>query len=225
MPAVRNLSQDESVEPGMTRRYPAPALAVTVLAAASMLSAACSPPVRASAALEGGTTTSPIEKPFAAGGKIRMTLSAGEYVIEPRQDDKVHVSWEVRDPDEARNARAAVAVEGTDARIETDGPHNGFSVKIGVPARSDLYVRLTAGEIRLKGIEGHKDIRALAGEIRIGVEEGHAYRSVDARVMAGEIQAGAFGGHKGGLFRGFEWKGQGKYDLTARLSAGEIHLR
>ena len=43
--------------------------------------------------------------------------------------------------------------------------------------------------------------------------------------MAGEIQARAFGGHKGGLFRGFEWRGSGQYDLKARLSAGEIHLR
>jgi hypothetical protein len=48
---------------------------------------------------------------------------------------------------------------------------------------------------------------------------------VDAAVMAGEIQARAFGGHKGGLFRAFEWKGDGKYDLKARLTAGEIHLR
>jgi hypothetical protein len=210
----------------MTSRYPALAVAgLSALVSAGTLASACSPPVRANTAVEGGTTTSPIEKTFAAGGRVRMRLSAGEYVIEPRSDDKIHVSWTVRDASEARNARAALAVEGTEARIETDGPHNGFDVKIGVPARSDLYVRLTAGELTIKAIEGHKDVSLLAGEIRIAVDKDNAYRSVDARVMAGEIQARAFGGHKGGLFRGFEWKGDGKYDLKARLSAGEIHLR
>ena len=210
----------------MTTRYPALALAgLTAIVAAGTLASACSPPVRANAAVDGGTSTSPIEKTFAPGGRVTMRLSAGEYVIEPRTDDKVHVSWTVRGGHDAKDARAALAVEGTEVRIETDGPNNGFDVKIGIPARSDLYVRLTAGELTVKGIEGHKDVSLLAGEIRIAVDKDHTYRSVDARVMAGEIQARAFGGHKGGLFRGFEWKGDGKYDLKARLSAGEIHLR
>ena len=210
----------------MTTRYPALAVAgLSALVATGVLASACSPPVRANAAAEGGTTTSPIEKTFTPGGRVKMQLSAGEYVIEPRSDDKIHVAWTVRDASDARNARAALAVEGNEARVETDGPNNGFDVKIGVPARSDLYVRLSAGELTVKAIEGHKDVSVLAGEIRIAVDKDNAYRSVDARVMAGEIQAQAFGGHKGGLFRGFEWKGDGKYDLKARISAGEIHLR
>jgi hypothetical protein len=209
----------------MTTRCPALPAGLACLVAAGLIASACSPPVRANVAVEGGTSVSPIEKTFAPGGLVKMRLSAGEYVIEPSADDKIHVSWTVRDASEAKNARAALAVEGTEARIETDGPHNGFDVKIGLPARSDLYVRLTAGELTVKGIDGHKDVSVLAGEIRIAVDEDDEYRSVDARVMAGEIQARAFGGHKGGLFRGFEWKGDGKYDLKARLSAGEIHLR
>ena len=189
------------------------------------LAAGCSPPVRASMASEHVSQTSPIEKTFQPGGRVYMRLSAGEYLIEPRQDDKVVVAWEVRDPAEARHARAGIGIEASEARIETEGPNNGFDVKIGVPARSDLFVKLTAGELTVKGIEGHKDLKALAGEIRIAVEDSAVYRSVDAAVMAGEIQARAFGGHKGGLFRAFEWKGDGKYDLRARLTAGEIHLR
>jgi hypothetical protein len=191
----------------------------------TVVAAGCSPPVRASMASEHVSQSSPIEKTFQSDGRVYMRLSAGEYLIEPRQDDKLVVAWEVRDPSDARYAKAGIGIEGRDARIETEGPSNGFDVKIGVPVRSDLFVKLTAGELTVKGVEGHKDLKALAGEIRIDVDDSAVYRSVDAAVMAGEIQARAFGGHKGGLFRAFEWKGDGKYDLKARLTAGEIHLR
>jgi hypothetical protein len=202
-----------------------PRLGLVSMLVGTVVAAGCSPPVRASMASEHVSQSSPIEKTFQSGGRVYMRLSAGEYLIEPRRDDKLVVAWEVRDPSDARYAKAGIGIEGSDARIETDGPNNGFDVKIGVPARSDLFVKLTAGELTVKGVEGHKDLKALAGEIRIAVDDSAVYRSVDAAVMAGEIQARAFGGHKGGLFRAFEWKGDGKYDLKARLTAGEIHLR
>lgn len=200
-------------------------LGVVSMLVGTVVAAGCSPPVRASMASEHVSQRSPIEKTFQSGGRVHMRLSAGEYLIEPRQDDKLVVAWEVRDPADAHRAKAGIGIDGSDARIETEGPNNGFDVKIGVPARSDLFVKLTAGELTVKGVEGHKDLKALAGEIRIAVDDSAVYRSVDAAVMAGEIQARAFGGHKGGLFRAFEWKGDGKYDLKARLTAGEIHLR
>ena len=59
--------------------------------------------------------------------------------------------------------------------------------------------------------------------IEVGPRED--YRSVQASVTAGDLSARPFDVTKGGLFRSFSWQGQGKYSLTARLTAGDLTLR
>jgi hypothetical protein len=118
-----------------------------------------------------------------------------------------------------------VDTSGSGGRIETDGPSNNFHVDIELPARCDLIVRLSAGELTLTGVEGHKDVSAYAGELTIGIEKPEAYRSVQTSVWAGELNAAPFKDAREGVFPSFKWKGKGTYDLHARLMAGEIHLR
>ena len=74
-------------------------------------------------------------------------------------------------------------------------------MSIAVPTRSDLWIRLSAGDLTIRGIEGHKDVSAWAGELKIGVGPSANYRAVEASVLAGEIQAAPFNGSKGGIFR------------------------
>jgi hypothetical protein len=188
------------------------------------LAVACGP-VHRDSSLQTAPAEPVVERPFAAGGRVAMRLSAGEYTIEGSPDAQIRLEWQTRDPDDAKRVRVAVTTEERSARIETHGPHNGFSVRIGVPVRSDLWVRLMAGDLTLKGVEGHKDIAGWAGDFKIDVGAPDRYRAVDASVLAGEIDARPFGGSKGGLFRSFRWNGQGRYDLRARLTAGEIALR
>lgn len=166
-----------------------------------------------------------IERPFAQGGKVTMRLSAGQYTIENAPDEHIHLAWETRDPSAASRVRAKVDVEGGSATIHTEGPSNGFVVSIAVPARADLWIRLSAGDLTIRGVDGHKDVSAWAGELKIGVGSAAKYRSVDTAVLAGEIQAAPFNGSKGGVFRSFQWTGDGAYELRARLTAGEITLR
>jgi len=166
-----------------------------------------------------------IERPFAQGGRLTMRLAAGEYVIENSPDAHIRLAWQTRDPTAARRVRAQVDVDGASANIQTDGPSNGFDVTIAVPARSDLWIRLSAGDLTIRGIEGHKDVSAWAGDVKIGVGAAANYRAVEASVLAGEIRAAPFNGSKGGLFRSFHWSGSGPYELRARLTAGEITLR
>jgi hypothetical protein len=162
-----------------------------------------------------------LERDFAANGKISMDLSAGEYRITGTQENKIRLAWNVRD-DEGVDARADI--RGNEARIVTDGPMNHFKVDIEIPQRSDLYIRLTAGELRLDRVEGSKDIELHAGEMRIDVNRADDYHTVDASIWAGEIHADPFNVRKEGLFRSFDWKGKGPYKLHARLKAGEVWL-
>ena len=162
-----------------------------------------------------------LERPFAAGGRVTMDLSAGEYEITGSPDNRVRLDWDADDRDDVDNR---LTVQGTEARVSTDGPTNHFRVRIQVPARSHLYVRLTAGELTIRGIEGDKDVELHAGELDIDVVRPEDYSHVDAKVWAGEIQASAFRVTKEGLFRSFDWSGSGKYRLHAHLKAGEMRL-
>ena len=167
---------------------------------------------------------SSLERDFVSNGKISMDLSAGEYRITGSPDNKIRLAWSVRGEDSPSDVEARADVRGRDARIVTDGPMNDFKVTIKVPQRTDLYIRLTAGELRLDRVEGSKDVELHAGEIRIDVNRAEDYNSVDASIWAGEIHADPFNVRKEGLFRSFDWKGHGPYRLHARLKAGEVWL-
>jgi len=153
-----------------------------------------------------------------------MDLSAGSYRISGSSENRVRLQWRVRNPEELSQVRARADVRDRDATITTDGPGNHFAVDIQVPSRADLYVRLTAGELTVEGIEGNKDIGLHAGELDIDVGRPEDYHSVSASVWAGELHANPYRENKEGLFRSFDWSGKGPYRLEARLKAGEVRL-
>jgi hypothetical protein len=97
-------------------------------------------------------------------------------------------------------------------------------VTIQVPTRSDLYVRLTAGDMTVERVEGNKDIEAHAGDLNIDVIRAEDYHTVDASIWAGDLTARPFNVTKEGLFRSFDWKGHGPYRLHAHLKAGDLRL-
>ena len=166
-----------------------------------------------------------LERPFPTNGRITMDLSAGEYRISGSPDNRIRLQWSVRDPGQLSKVKARADVNGSRAAITTDGPSNHFKVGIQVPSRADLYIRLTAGELVVKDVEGNKDIELHAGELDIDVGRADDYNRVDASVWAGELHAAPYRIAKEGLFRSFDWLGKGPYRLHAKLKAGEIWLR
>jgi len=94
-----------------------------------------------------------------------------------------------------------------------------------VPRHSDLWVRLTAGDMKIESIEGNKDVEAHAGDLEIQIAHPEEYGYRDASVLAGDIDASAFNISKEGLFRSFQQKGPGKYRLHAHLGAGDLTIR
>jgi hypothetical protein len=195
-----------------------PALAVILLGVALVA-------VPSMQSRESGRTSDSLERPFAGGGDIRMNLSAREYRVTGTNANNVRLQWTVRDPAQLWRVKARADVRGSRATIETDGPnHGGMRTDIQVPSRSNLDIRLSAGEILVEGVEGNKDIDLYAGEVNVDVGRSTDYRRVDASVWAGEIDAPAFSASKEGLFRSVDWNGTGKYLLRISLWAGEVRL-
>jgi hypothetical protein len=167
-----------------------------------------------------------IERPFAAGGRVQLALSSGDYTLRAGASDRIVVRW--TPGDQARRTGLGevsvdVAVAGDSATVQTDGPARHMHFVIELPARTDVHLRMRAGEIELAGIDGHKDIRMTAGELRIGVRADSLSRA-HASVTFGDLDARALGVSKSGIKRSLDWIGGGVYDLDARLGAGEITL-
>jgi hypothetical protein len=170
-------------------------------------------------------TTGSLERPFAASGLVKMDLSAADYHITGAPRDRVRVDWSVRDSEALDQVKTRVDIRDREMRIATDGPSSkGLRFTIEVPSRSDLYVRLSAGDLTIEGISGNKDVELRAGDLRIDVGRADDYQKVDAGLWAGDIKASAFQVFKGGLFRSFDWAGKGPYRLHAHLLAGDLYL-
>ena len=165
-----------------------------------------------------------IDRPFRSGGVVHLNLSAGAYRIVGNEAERIVVGWHTRRSEDMRRVRANVETREKEAFVNIDGPSNGFEVDIRLPARSDLDLDLSAGELRIREVVGSKTVDVWAGEITIDVGDSSAYRNVEARVRFGELDARPFNVTKGGIFRSFRWEGRGGYDLRARLFAGEIRL-
>jgi hypothetical protein len=166
-----------------------------------------------------------LERAFATNGRIRMDLSAGDYRIEGGDASRIRVEWSVKDPSQLARTKVSADVRGADATISTDTRSNSnFKAVIRVPAQADLYVRLTAGDLRVENVRGNKDVELHAGDLDIDVVRAEDYQHVDASLWAGDLTARPFNVVKEGLFRSFEWKGSGPYRLHAHLKAGDLRL-
>ncbi len=173
---------------------------------------------------QGTAANDRLERAFSPGGRVFLKLSAGGYRIEGSPERVIRARWRTRDPRDLGRVRARLNVTGNEATFFLDGPGNNFSAEIDLPSRSDLVLRLSAGDLTIRRLEGSKDIDLWAGDVTIEVGESSRYRRVDASVRAGEITAEPFRVSKGGLFRSFDYAGKGPYDLRVRLFAGDLKL-
>jgi hypothetical protein len=166
---------------------------------------------------------SPVSAKFAAAGKIRMDICPGGVNIVGVGDDQIRVAYDSNRY--GTNVKVRIHVSGDHADlIVSRCPHHNFEFSVEVPRSSDLYVRMLAGDLNVKGITGNKDVELHFGQLTIDAGEPNQYSHVDGSVMSGDLEAPPFDVSKGGLFRSFEHTGTGQYRLHAHVGAGELDL-
>ena len=180
-------------------------------------------PTLSSAAEPDSAREAQVREKFTPGGYIRLHLSPGGYTITQGDTNTIQVTYRTPAPSQLKNVKVHIHANAATADVSVSNtPHNNFQATIEVPPRSDLHVRMFAGEVVIEGVEGDKDVEVSAGRIEIKVPHPEQYGRRDASVRAGSIEASAFNISKGGLFRSFTQKGAGKYRLHAHVSTGEI---
>jgi len=165
------------------------------------------------------------EQVFRSGGTIRMHLEAGGYTIRPTDSANIVVTCFADSEEKVHRVQTKIKAGASSAEIYVrNTPHNDFKVVIDVPRESNLWVRLSAGQLDVGAVEGDKDLEIRAGQLNVNIVHPEQYGHRDASVLTGEIDAQAFSISKGGLFRSFQQEGAGRYRLHASVMAGQIDL-
>lgn len=166
------------------------------------------------------------QQKFISGGTIHLHLEAGGYTITPTDSENIVVTCGAHTAEQLKRVKVEIKATAASADVYVSGtPHNNFKATIEVPRHSNLWARLSAGELDVEDLEGDKNLEVLAGRIQIDIPHPERYGHRDASVTTGSIESSAFDVSKGGLFRSFEQQGPGKYRLHAHVTAGEIDLR
>jgi hypothetical protein len=85
---------------------------------------------------------------FNSGGKLRMELGAGDADIIGGKEDKIIITYTTSKPEQAKNVRVEADLRDTWGTLKVHGPHSNFRYTIQVPAKTNLYVRMSGGRSR-----------------------------------------------------------------------------
>ncbi len=164
-----------------------------------------------------------VERQFASGGNIQMRLAPGDYTISGTPTEHIQVTYR---PTNTTSGPVKVELEasGFNASLSVRHAGHNFHADIEVPLRSDLFIRLGAGDINIQGISGSKDVEVHAGDVNVDVRRPEDYQQVDASVAIGDLTAPAFNVSKEGFARSFKHHGPGLYRLHVHVGAGDVRL-
>ena len=162
---------------------------------------------------------------FNSGGKLRMELGAGDADIIAGKENKIVVTYTTSKPEQDSRVKVEANINDSWGTLRVHGPRNNFHYTIQIPAKTNLYVRMSAGDLEITGIEGHKDVESHAGDLKINLDHPEKYGEVDASVNFGDLNLPAFNITKGGIGRSWKRNEKGEYRLHAHLGAGDLTIR
>src|SRR6266478_1151546 len=138
--------------------------------------------------------THPFQVEFPSGSQINMHLRSGDFRIVGRDDGKITVRVEAKDPEKAKEIKVRFQKFDHSAELSiSGGPKNGVQITVEIPRSTGLFVRMPAGQLELSDITGDKNVQLHAGELIVGVGNPADYSHVEASVTTGGLEAAPFG--------------------------------
>lgn len=165
---------------------------------------------------------------FVTGGTVHLRLKVGDVRIIRGDSDKIRIHYTVKSDREGRlkDARLDFDVNGRDATIEFHSPYVGstaIDVDLEIPQNTNVDVHDKVGDVSVKDIEGDKELELGVGDIRVEMERS-AYHLVRASTGIGDVNGKGYGESSGWLGKTLRYSGDGKYELRAHVSVGDITL-
>jgi len=164
------------------------------------------------------------EQDLAPGGHLKLELTAGDYTVRGTDASKIRVFVTAKDPAKIKDVTFSTATAGANGKLKIKGPHNEMSYVVEVPSHLDVTIRLSAGDLEVRGIDGSKDIEMHAGDLNVHLANPTDYGDIDLSVRVGDLNAGPWSVSKGGLVRSFHQANAGKYKLHAHVGAGDLNV-
>jgi|SRR5215470_292549 len=161
-----------------------------------------------------------------SGGQVELRARFGDLRVVPSDDPQVSITYTMHSNHKAFLRNVELDSQGSPSKVvfKLRSPHNGnVDIELKVPAHSDLFLRVSAGDIRVGAIEGNKDVETHAGDIEIILPEHPDLGIVDASTHAGDVSA-PFGKPRGLIGGSLHYAGGGRYRLHAHTFAGDVQL-
>jgi hypothetical protein len=165
---------------------------------------------------------------FVAGGMVHVRMTVGDLHILRSDSNQIRVRYTIKSSSESRvkNAHVNIDVHGRDAQIEFHASTSGntnFDVEIQVPQNTNLDVHEKVGDLTVENIEGDKDLQLGIGDIHVAFGRS-AYHLVRASTSIGDVNTSSGDVSAGLLGKTLKYEGDGKYELRAHVSIGDVTL-
>jgi hypothetical protein len=97
--------------------------------------------------------------------------------------------------------------------------------RIQMPYDANLVVRCVDGDVRVRGIAGHQQIRVSYGDVEVTVPSLDRLRSLEARTFLGYVQSDIRGEEGAGFGRKVSFRNaEGAQDIKVRVRLGGIYV-
>ena len=175
--------------------------------------------------------------PVGSLSNLRIQWKVGDLrILKGTDPNNIHIRYTVRTSRESdlQNAKVEFGTHESILTITADSSYRhetSIDADIEIPDPMTLDVHLKVGDVNVEGIHGDKTLDVSVGDIRVEMGSEPEYRTVRAKTGIGDVSWSRNGQQtdrlreNGWLGKKLSYDSNGKFELRAQVSVGDIQLR